>query len=110
MAPDRLAQRHAEPQRRLRGDKPLSQWKSIDSIRVSEPRRLYYANDTYGGSSGSQDLHKDRGTGASQCGGWCVMAVHGYGTYGSVYPAGTFNHGVRITKEVSDTFFAWRAL
>ena len=35
------------------GDKPLSQWKSTDSIRVSEPRRLYYANDTYGGNSGS---------------------------------------------------------
>jgi len=37
------------------------------------------------------------------------MAVHGYGTYGA-YPTGSYNHGVRITKEVSDTFFAWRAL
>ena len=90
------------------GDKPLSQWKSTDSIRVSEPRRLYYANDTYGGNSGSPIFTK-RNAGASQCGGWCVMAVHGYGTYGG-YPTGSYNHGVRITKEVSDTFFAWRAL
>jgi len=90
------------------GDKPLSQWKSTDSIRISEPRRLYYANDTYGGNSGSPIFTK-RNAGASQCGGWCVMAVHGYGTYGA-YPTGSYNHGVRVTKEVSDTFFAWRAL
>ena len=90
------------------GDKPLSQWKSTDSIRISEPRRLYYANDTYGGNSGSPIFTK-RAVGASQCAGWCVMAVHGYGTYGS-YPTGSYNHGVRITKDVSDTFFAWRAL
>jgi glutamyl endopeptidase len=90
------------------GDKPLSQWKSTDSIRVSEPHRLYYANDTFGGNSGSPIFTK-RAAGASRCGGWCVMAVHGYGTYGG-YPTGSFNHGVRITKDVSDTFFAWRAL
>jgi glutamyl endopeptidase len=90
------------------GDKPLTQWKSTDSIRVSEPRRLYYANDTYGGNSGSPIFTRRR-AGASPCGGWCVMAVHGYGTYGA-YPNGSYNHGVRITKEVSDTFFAWSAL
>jgi glutamyl endopeptidase len=89
-------------------DKPLSQWKSTDSIRVSEARRLYYANDTYGGNSGSP-IFTRRAPGASQCGGWCAMAVHGYGTYGA-YPTGSYNHGVRITKEVSDTFFAWRNL
>jgi hypothetical protein len=37
------------------------------------------------------------------------MAVHGYGTYGS-YPDSSFNHGVRVTKEVSDAFFSWRTL
>jgi glutamyl endopeptidase len=90
------------------GDKPLTQWKSTDTIRVSEPRRLYYANDTYGGNSGSPIFTRRRDS-ASACGGWCVMAVHGYGTYGA-YPTSSYNHGVRITKEVSDTFFAWRAL
>jgi glutamyl endopeptidase len=90
------------------GDKPLGEWKSTDSIRVSEPRRLYYANDTYGGNSGSPIFTK-RAAGAAQCGGWCVMAVHGYGTYGS-YPTSAWNHGVRVTKDVSDTFFAWRVL
>jgi glutamyl endopeptidase len=90
------------------GDKVLAQWKSVDSIRLTEARRLYYANDTYGGSSGSPIFTK-RNAGASRCGGWCVMAVHGYGTYGS-YPTSSFNHGVRVTKDVSDTFFAWRGM
>ncbi|HEY8092545.1 MAG TPA: trypsin-like serine protease [Acidimicrobiales bacterium] len=90
------------------GDKPLSQWKSTDSIRVSEARRLFYANDTYGGNSGSPVFTK-RANRAAQCSGWCVMAVHGYGTYGS-YPTSSYNHGVRVTKEVSDAFFAWRTL
>jgi glutamyl endopeptidase len=90
------------------GDKPLSQWKSTDRIRVTEARRLYYANDTFGGNSGSP-IFTERAAGAAQCGGWCVMAVHGYGTYGS-YPTGSFNHGVRVTREVSDTFFSWRTL
>ena len=90
------------------GDKPLNQWKSTDSIQVSEARRLFYANDTYGGNSGSPIFTK-RAAGAAQCSGWCVMAVHGYGLYGS-YPTSSYNHGVRVTKEVSDAFFAWRAL
>ena len=38
------------------------------------------------------------------------MAVHGYGIYGTAYPNNSLNHGVRVTKEVSDAFFAWRAL
>ena len=91
------------------GDRPLAQWRTTDQIRVSEARRLYYANDTYGGTSGSPIFTK-RGSSASQCTGWCVMAVHGYGIYGTVYPNNSLNHGVRVTKEVSDAFFAWRAL
>jgi glutamyl endopeptidase len=91
------------------GDRALTQWKTADSIRVSELRRLYYANDTYGGSSGSPIFTK-RGSSASQCAGWCVMAVHGYGIYGATYPTSSLNHGVRVTREVSDAFFAWRTL
>jgi glutamyl endopeptidase len=90
-------------------DRPLSQWRTTDQIRVSEARRLYYANDTYGGSSGSPIFTK-RGSSAAQCTGWCVMAVHGYGIYGTTYPTNSLNHGVRVTREVSDAFFAWRAL
>ena len=73
-----------------------------------KPRRLYYANDTYGGNSGSPVFAK-RASGASQCAGWCVMSVHGYGLYGS-YPNSSFNHGVRVNQEVSDAFFSWRAV
>ena len=89
-------------------DKALSQWRTTDRIRVSEARRLYYANDTYGGNSGSPVFAK-RAAGASQCAGWCVMSVHGYGLYGS-YPNSSFNHGVRVNQEVSDAFFSWRAV
>ena len=91
------------------GDRALAQWKTTDAIRVSEPRRLFYANDTYGGNSGSPIFTK-RASGAAQCAGWCVMAVHGYGIYGTTYPTNSLNHGVRVTREVSDAFFAWRAL
>jgi glutamyl endopeptidase len=90
------------------GDKPLTQWKSTDQIRLSQARRLYYGNDTVGGSSGSPIFTK-RPSGSAQCSGWCVMAVHGYGLYGS-YPNNTWNHGARVTKDVSDAFLAWRSL
>jgi glutamyl endopeptidase len=90
------------------GDKPLTQWKSTDEVRLSQPRRLYYGNDTIGGSSGSPIFTK-RVAGSVQCAGWCVMAVHAYGIY-DTYPNNTWNHGTRVTKQVSDAFFAWRAL
>ena len=90
------------------GDKPLTQWKSTDKVRFTDVRRLYYANDTYGGNSGSPIFTKRAAT-AARCTGWCVMAVHAYGVYGT-FPNSTYNHGTRVTKEVSDAFFAWRLL
>jgi glutamyl endopeptidase len=75
---------------------------------VSQVRRLYYANDTFGGNSGSP-IFTRRAADASRCAGWCVMAIHAYGL-SAAYPDNTYNHGTRITKEVSDALFAWRAL
>ena len=89
-------------------DRLLTQWKSNDRIRVSQDRRLYYGNDTYGGNSGSP-IFTRRAAGSPQSAGWCIMAVHAYGLYGT-YPDSTYNHGTRVNQEVSDAFFAWRSL
>jgi glutamyl endopeptidase len=90
-------------------DKPLAQWKSSDRIRVSEPRRLYYGNDTYGGNSGSP-IYVKRAVNATGCSGWCVMAVHAYGTYGASGPNASWNHGSRVTQELADALSSWKAL
>jgi glutamyl endopeptidase len=83
------------------GDKPLTQWRSADEVRVSEALRLFYRNDTIGGMSGSPVWTK-RGTPCPIC----VMAVHAYGTYGAP-PFARNNHGTRITKPVFDNLTAW---
>lgn len=85
------------------GDKPLTQWESIDKVRVNQPKRLFYKNDTYGGMSGSP-VWADRPPGApfAQNGAY-AMGVHAYGIYNGA-PFSTHNHGTRIDKSVFDAF------
>lgn len=83
------------------GDKPLTQWRSSDSVRVTQARRVFYRNDTVGGVSGAPVWYNRSGCGI------CSMAVHAYGTYGSP-PFSTNNHGTRITQPVFNNLIAWR--
>jgi glutamyl endopeptidase len=85
------------------GDKPLTQWESVDKVRVNEVRRTFYKNDTIGGMSGSP-VWSDRPPGApfAQNGAY-GMAVHAYGTYNGA-PFNTHNHGTRITQRVFNNF------
>ncbi len=83
------------------GDKPLTQWRSDDLVRVTQTRRVFYQNDTVGGVSGAPVYYNRAGCGL------CSMAVHAYGTYG-LPPFSTNNHGTRIIKAVFDNLTAWR--
>jgi glutamyl endopeptidase len=89
------------------GDKPLEQWWSFDEIRVTEPRQVFYLNDTVGGMSGSPVWY-DRPAGSPFCAnGPCVMAIHAYGLHGAA-PHSTHNHGTRIVQPVFNNLIAWR--
>jgi glutamyl endopeptidase len=90
------------------GDKAQQPWKAKDYVRATELRRVFYASDTTGGNSGSP-VFRMRGASELGCQGPCVMAVHGYGVAGD-WPYGAYNHGARVTQEVSDNFFLWRGL
>lgn len=83
------------------GDKPLTQWRAVDSVRLAQTQRVFYANDTVGGMSGSPVYYNRSGCG------YCSMAVHAYGLYDS-YPFNTFNHGTRITQQVFNNLSSWR--
>ncbi|TCT13554.1 V8-like Glu-specific endopeptidase [Tepidamorphus gemmatus] len=83
------------------GDKPLTLWRSSGRVTVSQPRRVFYRNDTVGGMSGSPVYYQRAGCG------FCAMAVHGYGIYGRP-PFSTNNHGTRITAQVFRNLDAWR--
>lgn len=88
------------------GDKAFgTMWRANDSIRVTQIRRLFYGNDTFGGMSGSAVY---RNTTIGNVTGPYAMAVHAYGT-GSTYPY-TFNHGTRITQGVFNNLLYWRNL
>lgn len=76
------------------GDKPLTQWKSLGSVIVSEPRRVFYRNDTTAGTSGSGVYFY----GSRQCDP-CILGVHAYGVYGEP-PFSQNNHAARVTPEV----------
>lgn len=89
------------------GDKGgTTQWYMNDKVRVSQSRRVYYAADTAGGQSGGP-VYQYRGNSAKWCKGYCGMAIHAYGRYGS-YPNSAFNHGTRINKAVSNNLMSWR--
>ena len=80
------------------GDKPYgTQWRSNDSIRITETRRLFYANDTYGGHSGSPVWNG--GASCSPCG----IAIHAYGVGSNGY-----NGGTRITEAVFNNLLNWK--
>ena len=80
------------------GDKPSgTQWRSDDSVRITETRRLFYANDTYGGHSGSPVWNN--GASCSTCG----IAIHAYGVGSNGY-----NGGTRITEAVYNNLTTWK--
>ncbi len=80
------------------GDKAYgTQWRSNDYVRSTTTRRLYYANDTAGGMSGSPVW--DNNAGCYPCG----VAIHAYGVDGTGY-----NGGTRIVEPVFNNLLAWR--
>ncbi len=83
------------------GDKPRTQWKSKGKVTVSQVRRVFYQNDTFGGMSGSAVYYKKPGCGQ------CSIAVHAYGTYNGP-PFDNNNHGTRITKYVKKNLDDWK--
>ena len=83
------------------GDKPLTQWQSIDQVRVAHPLKVFYFNDTVGGMSGSPVYHQNATYGTA------AFAVHTNGTHNGA-PWNTHNAGTRITKERFENLIAWR--
>lgn len=84
------------------GDKAQQQWRSHDFVRDSQPLRLYYDNDTVGGSSGSP-VYTNRPAGSPGCSGQCFLAWHAYGVGG-----GTHNSGARLTQSRFNLIAGWR--
>ncbi|GAB4210011.1 MAG: extracellular metalloprotease Mpr [Roseiflexaceae bacterium] len=79
------------------GDKTYpTMWRSDDTVRLTQTRRLYYANDTFGGQSGSAVWNNEAGCST------CAIAVHAYGVDST-----GFNGGTRIIQEVYDNFTTW---
>ena len=78
------------------GDKPLTQWVSMDFVRATDAQRVFYKNDTLGGQSGSPVWVSWRFCKM------CVLAIHAYGSNGAN------NHGTRIVKAVFDNLNAWK--
>jgi glutamyl endopeptidase len=79
-------------------DKPYpTMWRHDDSVRVTETRRIYYANDTYGCQSGSPVWNNEAS--CSTCG----IAIHAYGVGSNGY-----NGGTRITQEVFNNLTTWK--
>jgi glutamyl endopeptidase len=80
------------------GDKPYgTQWRSNDSVRITQTRRIFYANDTYGGHSGSPVWNGNAN--CSPCG----IAIHAYGVGSTGY-----NGGTRITESVFNNLLSWK--
>ncbi|MGH8526453.1 MAG: trypsin-like serine peptidase, partial [Gammaproteobacteria bacterium] len=88
------------------GDKPLTQWKSTDQVRVTQARKIFYLNDTVGGMSGSP-VYYNRPAGSAFCSGNCSMAIHTNGLHGAS-PHSVYNHGTRIVQPVFDNLFNWK--
>jgi glutamyl endopeptidase len=79
-------------------DKPYpTMWRHDDSVRVTETRRIYYANDTYGCQSGAPVWNNEAS--CSTCG----IAIHAYGVGSNGY-----NGGTRITQEVYNNLTTWK--
>lgn len=79
------------------GDKPYAtMWRSNDKVRVTQSLRLFYANDTIGGMSGSPVWNNAL---CSQC----AIAIHAYGVGSTGY-----NGGTRITQQVFNNLTSWK--
>lgn len=83
------------------GDKPLTQWRSSDSVRANTADQVFYRADTFGGQSGSPVWYNRSSTCSP-----CSMAIHTYGLHG-VHPHSTNNHGTRITQARFNNLVAW---
>lgn len=80
------------------GDKAYgTMWRHNDVVRITQTYRLYYANDTYGGQSGSPVWNGQ--SGCSPCG----IAIHAYGVDST-----GFNGGTRITQSVFNNLTNWK--
>jgi glutamyl endopeptidase len=88
------------------GDKPLEQWRSNDSIRVSQTNKVFYQNDTVGGMSGSA-VYYNRPSGSPFCSGVCSMGIHAYGLFNGP-PYNTNNSATRITEARFNNLKAWK--
>ncbi|MFC7440188.1 trypsin-like serine peptidase [Laceyella putida] len=83
------------------GDKPTgTQWQHSDEIRQETATKLFYANDTYGGQSGSPVYN---GTDFPDCG-ICAIAIHAYGT-GWDRP---YNSGTRMNESIFNNLTNWK--
>jgi glutamyl endopeptidase len=72
-------------------------WRHNDSVRITQTYRLYYANDTWPGQSGSPVWNN--GGSCSTCG----IAIHAYGVDSTGY-----NGGTRITQSVFNNLTTWK--
>jgi glutamyl endopeptidase len=80
------------------GDKTYgTQWEDADQVRETYTYKVHYANDTYGGQSGSPVYN------SSSCG-TCSIAIHTNGVYGG----NPYNRGTRITQEVFNNLNTWK--
>lgn len=80
------------------GDKTYAtMWRADDTVRVTQTYRVYYANDTYGGQSGSIVWNSSGGCST------CAIAIHAYGVDSTGY-----NGGTRITQEVYNNLTTWK--
>jgi len=83
------------------GDKEYgTQWQHHDQVRETTSHKLHYANDTFGGQSGSPVfIENDPVCGA------CGIAIHTNGVFGD----SPYNRGTRITEDVFKNFQLWKA-
>ncbi len=85
------------------GDKTdLSQWESVDKVRINDAKRLFYKNDTIGGMSGSAVWNDRAGTSGPY-----AIGIHTYGLYNGP-PYSTHNHATRIDSSVFTNLVNWR--
>jgi glutamyl endopeptidase len=84
------------------GDKDLTQWYSIDQIRISGGLRLFFKNDAVEGMSGSPVMTV-RPVGSAGCVRACIIAV-----LSAENLSLPWNIGTRITSQVAADLIFWR--
>jgi glutamyl endopeptidase len=76
-----------------------SQWQSNDKIGAASTRQVFYKADTFNAMSGSPVWYDKSGS--------LLNGIHAYGVHGSGNHR-NYNHGVRITSDVSSNLLTWR--